>query len=79
VRGILLRLGAVLIKSGDEMIGSIGVGAPSGTVDEGCAKADVAEAAPSAFDTSAEAEPERIHCGEVRVYQATSRDLVVVM
>ena len=40
VPGILLLPGAVLIKSGDEVIGSIGVGgAPSGLVDEGCAKA----------------------------------------
>lgn len=40
VPGILLLPGAVLIKSGDEVIGSIGVGgAPSGLVDEDCAKA----------------------------------------
>jgi uncharacterized protein GlcG (DUF336 family) len=40
VPGILLLPGAVLIKSGDEVIGGIGVGgAPSGLVDEGCAKA----------------------------------------
>jgi uncharacterized protein GlcG (DUF336 family) len=40
VPGILLLPGAVMVKIGDEVIGSIGVGgAPSGLVDEGCAKA----------------------------------------
>jgi uncharacterized protein GlcG (DUF336 family) len=40
VPGILLLPGAVSIKSGDEWLGTIGVGgAPSGLVDEGCAKA----------------------------------------
>jgi uncharacterized protein GlcG (DUF336 family) len=40
VPGILLLPGAVLITSGGEVIGSIGVGgSPSGLVDEGCAKA----------------------------------------
>src|SRR5882762_6940672 len=40
--------GAVLIKSGDEVIGSIGVGgAPSGLVDEGCAKAGLEKIASS--------------------------------
>ena len=40
VPGILLLPGAVLIKSGDEVLGSIGVGgSPSGLVDEDCAKA----------------------------------------
>jgi uncharacterized protein GlcG (DUF336 family) len=40
VPGILLLAGAVSIKSGDELLGTIGVGgAPSGLVDEGCAKA----------------------------------------
>ena len=48
VPGILLLPGAVLIKSGDEVIGSIGVGgAPSGLVDEGCAKAGVERIASS--------------------------------
>ncbi len=48
VPGILLLPGAVLIKSGDEVIGSIGVGgAPSGLVDEGCAKAGVEKIASS--------------------------------
>jgi len=48
VPGILLLPGAVLIKSGDEVIGSIGVGgAPSGLVDEGCAKAGLEKIAPS--------------------------------
>jgi uncharacterized protein GlcG (DUF336 family) len=48
VPGILLLPGAVLIKSGDEVIGSIGVGgAPSGLVDEGCAKAGLEKIASS--------------------------------
>jgi uncharacterized protein GlcG (DUF336 family) len=48
VPGILLLPGAMLIKSGDEVIGSIGVGgAPSGLVDEGCAKAGLEKIAPS--------------------------------
>ncbi len=46
--GILLLPGAVLIKSGDEVIGRIDVGgAPSGLVDEGCAKAGVERIASS--------------------------------
>jgi len=48
VPGILLLPGGVLIKSGDEVIGSIGVGgAPSGLVDEGCAKAGLEKIASS--------------------------------
>jgi uncharacterized protein GlcG (DUF336 family) len=48
VPGILVLPGAVLIKSGDEVIGSIGVGgAPSGLVDEGCAKAGLEKIASS--------------------------------
>jgi uncharacterized protein GlcG (DUF336 family) len=48
VPGILLLPGAVLIKSGDEVIGSIGVGgAPSGLVDESCAKAGLEKIASS--------------------------------
>ena len=48
VPGILLLPGAVLIKSGDEVIGSIGVGgAPSGLVDEDCAKAGLEKIASS--------------------------------
>lgn len=40
VPGILLLPGAASIKSGDEWLGAIGVGgAPSGLVDEACAKA----------------------------------------
>ena len=48
VPGILLLPGAVLIKSGDDVIGSIGVGgAPSGLVDEGCARAGLEKIASS--------------------------------
>ena len=48
VPGILLLPGAVLIKSGGDAIGSIGVsGAPSGLVDEGCAKAGLEKIASS--------------------------------
>jgi uncharacterized protein GlcG (DUF336 family) len=48
VPGILLLPGAVLIKSGDEVIGSIGGGgAPSGLVDGGCAKAGLEKIASS--------------------------------
>lgn len=48
VPGILLLPGAVLIKSGDEVIGSIGVGgSPSGMIDEDCAKAGLEKIASS--------------------------------
>lgn len=48
VPGILLLPGAVLITSGGEVIGSIGVsGSPSGLVDEGCAKAGLEKIASS--------------------------------
>jgi uncharacterized protein GlcG (DUF336 family) len=44
VPGILLLPGAVLIRSGGEVLGSIGVsGSPGGLVDEGCAKAGLAK------------------------------------
>ena len=44
VPGILLLPGAVLITSGGEVVGSIGVsGSPSGLVDEGCATAGLAK------------------------------------
>ena len=46
VPGILLLPGAVLITSGGEVVGSIGVsGSPSGLVDEGCATAALAKIA----------------------------------
>jgi uncharacterized protein GlcG (DUF336 family) len=46
VPGILLLPGAVLITSGSEVVGSIGVsGSPSGLVDEGCATAALAKIA----------------------------------
>ena len=46
VPGILLLPGAVLITSGGEVVGSIGVsGSPSGLVDEGCATAGLAKIA----------------------------------
>ena len=48
VPGILLLPGAVLITSGSEVIGSIGVsGSPSGLVDEGCAQAGLETTAPA--------------------------------
>jgi uncharacterized protein GlcG (DUF336 family) len=46
LRGVFLVPGGVLIKSGDDVVGAIGVGgAPGGDKDEVCAQAAVAEIA----------------------------------